>query len=76
MKPPKSETVLIVDDDLDDKSTFCDAAIEVNGELSCLTAINGLEAFDLLQYPNSLLSDLTFLDLNMPKQNGKVFLPG
>jgi CheY-like chemotaxis protein len=74
MKPPKIETILIVDDDLDDRSTFCDAVIEVDGELSCLMATSGLEAFELLQHPGSRLPDLIFLDLNMPKQNGKVFL--
>ena len=66
----KHLTVLIVDDDDDDKEMFCETVKDISQSYNCLSASNGQEALQLLQnsYP---LPDFIFLDLNLPRINGK-----
>jgi len=63
---------LLIDDDADDQYFFKLAlnALEVNVELS--RASSGVEAFD--QLTAFYIPDCIFLDLNMPKMNGREFL--
>lgn len=68
------KTVFLADDDADDRDIFMDAIHEVDGSIECLFAPNGEAALqtldnDILQKP-----ELIFLDLNMPKVNGKQLL--
>lgn len=65
--------ILIVDDDLDDITLFCQAVQEIDPQAECLLAKNGKEALDLLDKLVTL-PDLIFLDINMPIMNGKEFL--
>jgi CheY-like chemotaxis protein len=62
-------TILLVDDDEDDKELFCEAIAEIDSSINCLKANTGLEALELLKeldpYPSFI-----FLDLNMPYLNG------
>ncbi len=61
--------ILLVDDDPDDQLFFVEAINELEPNLECGIANNGLEALDHLQKvppPPSLI----FLDLNMPFMNG------
>ncbi len=61
--------ILLVDDDKDDQVFFLDALTELNPEIDCGIANNGLEAMDHLNRippPPSII----FLDLNMPYMNG------
>ena len=60
--------ILLVDDDEDDRDVFCDMVEEIDPTLSCTTAIDGLDALELL---NKTSPDLIFLDMNMPRLNGK-----
>ncbi|HLI94325.1 MAG TPA: response regulator, partial [Puia sp.] len=62
--------LLIVDDDGDDLQFFIDAIGEIDPRIRCLTAFNGIEALKLLE-TNDTRPDYIFLDLNMPKMNGK-----
>jgi CheY-like chemotaxis protein len=64
---------MIVDDDIDDIEIFIDGAHEVDKSIRCLTAQNGLEALKLLEIVSEK-PDFIFLDLNMPKLNGKDFI--
>lgn len=65
-----SITLLIVDDDADDRMLFIEAVEEINTNIQCLTANDGQQALDLLRnLPH--LPDLIFLDLRMPRINGK-----
>lgn len=72
MRPGK--IILIVDDDNDDVDFFCEAFYELDSSIKCLRASNGEEAIMWLQSNKNLKPDYIFLDLNMPKMNGKQFL--
>jgi len=63
-------TLLIIDDDEDDKEMFIEAVSEINSCIRCLKASNGYEALQMLQNA-SIVPDFIFLDLNMPRMNGK-----
>ena len=67
----KSFTVLIVDDDEDDRSIFCDIIHEIFPKAKCITAQNGIDALEKLKSENNNPPDLIFLDINMPRMNGK-----
>jgi CheY-like chemotaxis protein len=67
----KSQTVMIVDDDEDDIQLFCEALNDVDGHINCISAINGEDALMKLNKENAVLPDYIFLDLNMPRLNGK-----
>lgn len=61
----------IVDDDIDDQELFIEAVNEVDSSIECLSASNCEEALDLLKNQKIPLPDMIFLDLNMPRLNGK-----
>ncbi|AWV97999.1 response regulator [Arcticibacterium luteifluviistationis] len=68
------ESILLVDDD--HITNFIHQKIIDN--LKCAkhvkVAKNGLEAIDYLKQDSTVLPDLIFLDINMPKMNGWEFL--
>jgi DNA-binding NtrC family response regulator len=69
MKPKR--TFFIVDDDVDDQDLFIEAVNEVDGSIECMSASNWEEAPDLLKNKKIGIPDMIFLDLNMPRLNGK-----
>ena len=68
---PHSKIILVIDDDPDDIAFFCEALGEIDDTLHCLAANSGEEALNLLRTQTSTLPDYIFLDLNMPRLNGK-----
>lgn len=62
---------MIVDDDDDDIELFCEALREIDQKIQCISAANGEEALNKLSKEDALLPDYIFLDLNMPRLNGK-----
>lgn len=64
-------TVLIIDDDEDDRKMFCEAVQVVDEGVTCLAAVDGLEALRLLRTREISLPDFIFLDINMPRMDGK-----
>ena len=70
----KVELLFLIDDDADDQHVFAEALSEVDESVDLVTATNGLEALERLRDASLPLPDLIFLDLNMPKMNGKQFL--
>jgi DNA-binding response OmpR family regulator len=67
----KDITILIVDDDEDDKKLFIQSAKEVNKDIKCITASDGQEALRLLKDEKKPVPDYIFLDLRMPRISGK-----
>lgn len=68
---PQPQTFLLVDDDIDDTFLFREVLSEVAPQVALRTAANGQEAIESLMVPAQPLPQLIFLDLNMPKMNGK-----
>ena len=67
------KTFLIVDDDSDDQELFIEALHEIDEFCKCLTAFDGEDALKKLS-DGMPRPDFIFLDLNMPRMNGKQFL--
>jgi CheY-like chemotaxis protein len=65
--------IMIVDDDVDDIDIFIDAVHELEPGILCLSARNGLDAIKTI-YNAEEKPDYIFVDLNMPKLNGKQFI--
>jgi CheY-like chemotaxis protein len=66
--------LFIIDDDLEDQEIFVEAVREVDDTVQVFTAVNGDDAMSQLQMDVIVLPDLIFLDMNMPKLNGKQVL--
>lgn len=67
--PPK--VCFLIDDDVDDQEIFSMALEYLNMPVTCVTASDCGEALNKLRNDKSFLPDYIFLDLNMPKMNGK-----
>jgi CheY-like chemotaxis protein len=68
-----SVKVLIIDDDEDDRQLFTYALSIVRSDVTCVEAIDGEDGLRLL-CENSGNPDYIFLDLNMPRVDGILFL--
>ena len=68
-----SISIMIVDDDTDDIDIFIEAVNEVDPSINCLKAKNGIAGISLV---NSVEEkpDYIFVDMNMPKMNGRQFI--
>jgi DNA-binding response OmpR family regulator len=64
-------TILLVDDDEDDRKLFIEAAKEFDSTITCLTASDGMEALWWLQDEARNVPDYIFLDLRMPGLSGE-----
>lgn len=62
--------IILADDDEDDRLFFTDAFDELKINTKVQTFINGVELMNYLNEENSILPNVLFLDLNMPKKNG------
>lgn len=67
----KTKRFLLVDDDMDDAMVFGEVLAEVDPGIGFQTAPNGQEALEQLLQPGAPLPDLIFMDLNMPRMDGK-----
>ena len=66
----KTLSVLLVDDDQDDRSLFQDALERINIPVSFKEASGCNEALEKLKEMEELLPDIIFIDLNMPDIDG------
>ena len=66
--------ILLVDDDADDRKYFLEAVKEIDPTIEVSTAKDGKQALAILALDNGTLPHYIFLDLRMPKVNGKQFL--
>lgn len=67
---PEKKLLMIVDDDKDDRSFFRSAIRKYNPTYVCIEAENGADALQQLRTTEQL-PDFIFLDLNMPKLDGR-----
>ena len=67
----KTKTLFIIDDDEDDQLFINEAMKDLNIPFECFYANNGEMALKHLKEESVPLPDFIFLDLNMPKLNGK-----
>lgn len=65
-------TILYVDDDADDRQIFQEAVRSLDGQHTCVTACDGLDALSYLSLHEA--PDIIFMDLNMPLMDGKTCL--
>lgn len=70
----KQLIVMIVDDDLDDIDFFCEALSDNFPACLILKANNGEDALAKLRKAENPVPNLIFLDLNMPRMDGKTCL--
>ena len=66
-----SKICFMVDDDLDDQEIFSIALDEIEQKVNCVFANDGIEAIQKLSNEPYFAPDYIFLDLNMPRMNGK-----
>ena len=64
---------LYIDDDAEDTEIFHEAMVSVDPEVVFYTASDGQEGFQVLEQI-TVIPDFIFLDVNMPRMNGKEFL--
>ena len=64
-------TILLIDDDEDDRKLFCEVTAEVDKTNTCITIGNGLEGLAYLRNEENTLPDFIFLDLRMPGMSGQ-----
>ena len=62
--------ICLADDDEDDRLFFTDAFEELKMKTNVMTFNDGVELMDYLNNGDSILPNVLFLDLNMPKKNG------
>ncbi|MEO6721018.1 MAG: response regulator [Ferruginibacter sp.] len=67
----RKHQVIIIDDDIEDQEIFQDALHEVDSTVECITFRGCEEALGYLEKNLNKLPEYIFLDLNMPKMNGK-----
>ncbi|MEO6490610.1 MAG: response regulator [Ferruginibacter sp.] len=65
----KNNTILLIDDDIDDHFIFSEVITEISSHFICICSKSCAEAFNYLETAVSL-PDFIFLDLNMPATNG------
>jgi CheY-like chemotaxis protein len=70
----QEKKVMIVDDEPASIKLFQEALKEINIKSDCQTASDGKDAFEKLKSKKEDLPELVFLDLNMPRMNGREFL--
>jgi len=63
--------VLLVDDDADDRSLFIQAIFQVDRTITCYVMSDGQQALRFLEDVNNPVPDYIFLDLRMPRIDGR-----
>ena len=65
------KTCFLIDDDIDDQEIFVLVLKSVNPSITCVTANDGIEAVTKLTEEEAFNPDYIFLDLNMPRMDGR-----
>lgn len=64
-------TILLIDDDIDDRKLFFEATEEFDNTIEYIAAANGKEALLYLNDVSNVVPDFIFLDLRMPGLSGE-----
>ncbi|MEP7320580.1 MAG: response regulator [Saprospiraceae bacterium] len=64
-------TFFLIDDDDDDLDIFSMALEQVSEAANFITAKDGMEALNKINNDPTLIPDFIFIDMNMPRMNGK-----
>ena len=67
----ESPCFFLIDDDPDDQEFFGLALEDIGNNIRYVKADDGLHALEILKADKNFLPDFIFLDLNMPRLNGK-----
>lgn len=67
----KKKRFVIVDDDIDDQELFMEAVGEIDSSIECSSFSDCEHALHQMKNGLTDLPDVIFLDLNMPRLNGK-----
>ena len=70
----KTGPILVIEDDTDDQEHLVQLIHEIDADIKCFMAVNGQEGLHKLQTASIPVPSLIFLDLNMPRIDGKRFL--
>jgi CheY-like chemotaxis protein len=70
----QEKKVMIIDDEPASVKLFQEALKEIGNGSECEIASDGKDAFEKLKTLKDNLPELVFLDLNMPRMNGREFL--
>jgi len=60
-----------IDDDEDDRDFFCTAMQEIDENIECIFAKDGVNAVNQLTENESFIPDYIFIDMNMPLMDGR-----
>lgn len=63
--------ILLIDDDEDDRSLFCESMKEVDPNINCVTCADCIQALSYLKNEAEVLPHYIFLDLRMPGFSGR-----
>ena len=64
-------TILLVEDDEDDRNLFIEATKEVDSAITCFSTSDGMEALAYLRDDHNDVPDFIFLDLRLPGLSGE-----
>ncbi|WP_114757147.1 response regulator [Flavobacterium sp. AG291] len=68
-----SKSIILVEDDSDDRELFCLIVHEMPSAIECIEFSNGKDAFDYLKTTDKL-PDIIFTDLDMHLMSGEEFI--
>ena len=66
-----SVTFFLIDDDTDDREIFLIALEGISEAIDCRYASDGIKALEKLNSDQAFVPDYIFLDMNMPRMNGR-----
>jgi len=66
----KIRSILLVDDDPDDRLLFEEALSKADNSVQLKTAVDGIDALEKLDMYSGNFPDLIFMDVNMPRMDG------